>query len=126
MGFISGLLTMAALGAGVWWLIQQRSLREAAQAERDRLPTIPSTLRTRGDIVLAFHAIVARCPAVLADWWPHRRAAEALAESKPQTQGSVDTLAELYELARYLPEDSELTTEQLEHARRAVQGCRES
>ena len=65
----------------------------------------------------AFHDLAARCPAVMADWWTHDRAARALAISRPDVDDEVRQLAQLYEQARYQSEDSALTDEQLAAAK---------
>ena len=91
--------------------------RQSAEAG---LPPIPRHLRNRGDVVRAFHALAARFPEVLDDWWPHRRAAVALAKVNPQQKEAINTLAGLYEEARYMPEDAEFSEQQLESARGAL------
>lgn len=91
--------------------------RESTEAG---LPQIPRHLRNRRDVVHAFHALAARFPEILHDWWPHRRAAVALARVNPGQQEAIETLAGLYEEARYLPEESEFSEQQLESARRAL------
>ena len=90
------------------------------QAARSGLPEIPRHLRNRGDVVQAFHALAARCPEALHDWWTHRRAAVVLARVSPEKSDAVQTLARLYEEARYAPGDREFTEQQLDSARRAL------
>lgn len=90
------------------------------------LPEIPRHVRGRGDVVQAFHAIAARCPEALHDWWTHRRAAAVLARVSPDKSEAVATLAGLYEAARYLPADREFTEQQLESARHALKRFGES
>jgi hypothetical protein len=96
------------------------------QAVRARLPEIPRHLRDRGDVVQAFHALAARCPEALHEWWTHRRAAIVLARVSPEKSEAVQTLARLYEEARYTPQDREFTEQQLDSARRALRRFGES
>lgn len=90
------------------------------QSTEAGLPPIPRHLRNRRDVVRAFHALAARFPEVLHDWWPHRKAAVALAKVNPQQKEAINTLAGLYEEARYMPDDSEFSEQQLESARGAL------
>lgn len=88
--------------------------REAA------LPTAPQNLRNRADVVQAFHALAARFPEILNDWWPHRRAAVAIARVNPDQRAAIHTLARMYEVARYAPQDLEFSEQQLTAARHAL------
>lgn len=112
------LLPGAAIGV-LWWL-QRRSPEFEADSPGRPAAKMPASIRTREDIVTAFHVIAARTPAVGANWWTHRRAAVALVQSNPKSRSDVEALAELYEQARYLPENELLTDEQLSRAGEAV------
>lgn len=116
------MLPMLLLGAaiGVLWWLQRRSPDFEADSPDRPAAKMPASIRTREDIVTAFHVIAARTPAVGANWWTHRRAALALVQSNPKTRTDVEALAELYEQARYLPENEFLTAEQLSRAGEAV------
>jgi len=85
--------------------------------------TPPAKLTTREEIVRAFHVIVSRSPGVAADWWPHSKAGRALAESSPETREAVQTLVEVYEQARYLPEDAMLSEDEYRRAKEAYERC---
>jgi len=103
----------------LWWLQRRRpDFEEASQGQLDA--AMPSSIRTRQDIVTAFHVIAARTPAVSANWWTHRRAAAALTQSNPKSGRDVETLTDLYEQARYLPENESLTDKQLAQASEAA------
>lgn len=112
-------------GVGFWMLQKKRSDVQLQNAQLSRVPA-PSNLKSRQDIVQAFHDLADRCPAVVADWWTHDRAAQALATSRPDVDDEVRQLAQLYEQARYLPEESQLTDEQLAAAKAAWLRCRKS
>lgn len=119
-GFILPLLLIAGAGAAAWWLQRRRPESETDLAIR-AASRMPKTIRTREDVVMAFHVIAARAPEVAATWWTHRRAAHALVEADPKSQAAVETLTVLYEQARYLPRDAAMTPEQLAEASQAVQ-----
>ena len=53
----------------------------------------------------------------------HRAAAHKLATASPQQEVAVQTLAAIYEQARYLPEDIELPDHQIQSARSALAQC---
>ena len=112
-------------GVGFWMLQKKRSESQLQGTQLSRTPA-PSNLKSRQDIVQAFHDLADRCPAVMADWWTHDRAAKALATSRPDVDDEVRQLAQLYEQARYLPEESQLTNEQLAAAKAAWLRCRKS
>lgn len=87
---------------------------------------LTSGIRSRADLIRAFHLVVLGSPHPAADWWTHRRAATKLAEAAPQLHTFLDELARLYELARYLPPDAELSEDQLARATDALQQCQPS
>ena len=86
------------------------------------LPPIPRAdkLHTAHDIVQAFHALCARSSRVTAHWWPHTRAAEAMAGELPHREAAMERLARVYEHARYRPPNEVLPKDELDAARRAI------
>lgn len=119
------LLLMAGAGCAAWWLQRRRPESETDLAILTAA-RMPKAIQSREDIVTAFHVIAARAPEVAAIWWTHRRAALALSEANPKSQADVETLSNLYELARYLPRDQAMTAEQMAAASHAVQRIRRS
>ncbi len=115
------------IGGGVFYWLQQRKRVAGLISNAEATRTVaPATLNSRQDIVHAFHDLAARCPTLIADWWTHDRAAQALAVSRPDVNVEVRQLAQLYEQARYLPDESALTDEQLAAAKAAWLRCRKS
>ncbi len=84
------------------------------------IKALPDEMTNRADIIHAFHTIVGRTIAPTENWWPHRRAAEAVGNSSPKVKFVMNSLCSVYESARYLPEDYTLSVQQLETARSAV------
>ncbi|HRA86594.1 MAG TPA: hypothetical protein PK992_00935 [Planctomycetaceae bacterium] len=82
-----------------------------------------SDIRSRDDVITAFHQLVLNPKQLVEAWWTHRAAARTLAASSPQQEVAVQTLAEIYEQARYLPEDVELPVDQIQAARSALAQC---
>ncbi len=122
-GLLAGLFVICGLA---FWMLQRRRADAQLQSSQFAVTPAPKNLQNRQDIVQAFHDLAARCPAVMADWWTHDRAAQALATSRPDVDDEVRQLAQLYEQARYQSEDSALTDEQLAAAKAAWLRCRKS
>ncbi|MBS0202839.1 MAG: DUF4129 domain-containing protein [Planctomycetes bacterium] len=88
------------------------------------VPIHPTEIRTRRDVVRAFHQFALRPLTPVADWWTHRQVAQQVASSTPALEPAIQQLAEIYEQARYLPEETEFTPDQIGTARRALEQCR--
>ena len=80
-------------------------------------------IRSRDDVIAAFHQLVLNPKQLVEAWWTHRAAAHKLATASPQQEVAVQTLAAIYEQARYLPEDIELPDHQIQSARSALAQC---
>jgi hypothetical protein len=120
------LIALILVGGFAFWLLQKKRVEAKLHGLQSARSSAPVNLQNRQDIVQAFHDLADRCPAVLADWWTHDRAAQALATSRPDVDDEVRQLAQLYEQARYQPEESALTDEQLAAAKAAWLRCRKS
>ncbi len=81
------------------------------------------SLRTREDVVVAFHQLALLRTATAATWWTHRLFERKLSQAKPEIRSAMEVLANIYEQARYSPPDQELDAEQLLRARQALQQC---
>ena len=84
----------------------------------------PSEIRSREDVITAFHELALNPKKLVESWWTHRAAATKLAAESPQQGNAVRTLAEIYEQARYLPDDVELPADRIQSARTALAECR--
>ncbi len=80
-------------------------------------------IRSRDDVITAFHQLALNPKQIVEAWWTHQAAARTLAAASPQQEVAVQTLAEIYEQARYLPEDVELPADQIQSARSALAQC---
>jgi len=83
----------------------------------------PSDIRTRADVVRAFHEFSLRSTKRVQAWWTHRAVERVIVESSPEKKAAVEALANAYEQARYLPHDHELSSEEIQAARNALQQC---
>ena len=107
-------------------LASKRTKREAAAetAQAVRMQEIlRSGIQTRADVVCAFHHFVLRRQQSLATWWTHRYAAKRLTQSTPHLRAVIQELTSVYEQARYLPPDTDLTREQIHRAQAALRQC---
>ena len=95
----------------------------AAELQFAGPPLKPADINSRADVVRAFHEFAMRSAQSVQSWWTHRTVQQAILEKAPEHRAAVETLANTYEQARYLPAEQELTPEQLESARAALQQC---
>ena len=95
----------------------------AAELQFAGSPLKPADINSRADVVRAFHEFALRSAQSVQSWWTHRTVQQAILEKTPEYRAAVETLANTYEQARYLPVEQELSPEQLESARSALQQC---
>ena len=118
--FLLGLVVIAVL----WALMQRSGTPDPAFATTGVIEArMPPTINSRQDVIDAFHAIAKETPAVRGNWWTHSRVGRALSKLWPSHNEAVLQLTEVYETARYLPPNEELTPEQLQAAREAIKRC---
>ncbi|MBC8113505.1 MAG: DUF4129 domain-containing protein, partial [Candidatus Saccharimonas sp.] len=122
------LMLLAALGL-VWYFIPQL-LAAISQSQRAGSPLgaeiHPADIRTRRDVVRAFHQYALRPATPAPTWWTHREVERQVAATTPALQPTIQTLADLYEQARYLPDDTNFTPDQIGSARHALEQCEAS
>ncbi|MCA8997181.1 MAG: hypothetical protein KDA80_09345, partial [Planctomycetaceae bacterium] len=120
-----GLVAIGVLIGVCLLFLARRFLNHRQQLEQEQtaLKQMAFQLRTREDVVRAYHLITSRWPSSVAKWWPHQLATPAMASAVPDRREPLAVLTELYEQARYLPPDAELTDAQIESARNAIQQC---
>ncbi len=112
----------------VFWFSRRQLVEIAAGSQRQAewVKTVLSDgLKTRADVVRAFHLLVGRGQGV-ADWWNHRVVVGYFNGRSPQYATAISELANVYEHARYYPDDAELSPEQLEQVRRIVRSLSQS
>lgn len=80
-------------------------------------------IRSKADVVRAFHRMALHPARTVQEWWTHQMVTKEIAQTSPEQTYQVGVLSELYEQARYLPDDEEFTPEQIQEARQAIQRC---
>lgn len=118
------LLAPAMLLAILYFVLRRNSRRPSDGETVPAIQQWPNEIRSRADVVAAFHAIVARTVAEAQAWWPHRTAAGAVSSVRPETRNVMEQLSRVYEKARYQPSSSDLSSDELQAARDALRMCR--
>jgi hypothetical protein len=83
----------------------------------------PELILNRADVVRAFHQLAYRIAHPLETWSTHRRIVNQVSRTSPEIHSPVHVISEVYEQARYLPSDMELSEDQLASVRKAIQAC---
>jgi hypothetical protein len=108
-------------GVGLYFLFSNRGGQTGNKRTPQRIEGV--TIRSRQDVVQAFHLLTQRCLEPSQHWWTHRRAASSLGDKQPSWELALRRLADIYEQARYLPSEVALTDEELRAAQRAWDHC---
>lgn len=119
-------LFVAALIGLLVWLSRRRvaELADATAAQAEWVRTVMAQgLKTRADVVRAFHQLVKQSRAV-SDWWTHRSIVKHFSSQTPQLATAISELAVVYEQARYYPEDVELSQQQLAQVRTLLESVK--
>lgn len=77
-------------------------------------------IRSREDVIQAFHQFALKPPHETQNWWTHSRVVETVVQQYPHHSARIQILASLYEQARYFPADEEFTDAQIQQAADAV------
>ena len=120
------LLALVLVGAVTLFLLARKrsELATAREAEAELAKEILTEgIRTRADVVRAFHRFVLRRAQPVATWWNHRYVASRLTESSPQLRSVFTDLASVYEHARYLPPEVALSSDELDRVQAALKQC---
>ncbi len=119
-----GVRMLVALGTCLSLLVAWYRYMPAKGSRTDTLKlrdVAALSLTTRADLVRAFHWMAGEFAAAPESWWTHRRAVSELSRVKPDAKRDLEILSELYEIARYSPAERQLTSEQYQQARRALE-----
>ena len=121
------LLGLALIGIAMLILLARKRIvlaTAAKEAEAELANEILNEgIRTRADVVRAFHRFVLRRAQPVANWWNHRYVALRLTEASPQLRSVIWDLASVYEHARYLPPDVTLSSEEIDRVQAALKQC---
>lgn len=122
--WIFPLLLIVGLISGAAVLLTRRApVITDRQREAELNPVHPTQIRTREDVVRAYHWLTACKAPDSADWWHHRRALECMAMLSPDQRLSMQQLARLYEAARYESDAEIFDRARIQAARQALAEC---
>lgn len=119
-------LALVAVAALVVWGSRKRPAlfrSEHAIDSRWAKEVLAEGIRTRADVIRAFHRMVSRTSQPVASWWTHRYVARRLTEATPQLAAAMADLSSVYEQARYMPPEAELSPEQISRVCGALREC---
>ena len=121
-----GLLMLLAVLGLVWYFVPH--LLAAINGSRLAGSPVggeihPADIRSRSDVVRAFHQYALRPATPAPTWWTHREVERQVAQTTPALKPAIQTLTDLYEQARYLPDDADFTSDQIGTASRALEQC---
>ena len=120
-------LVVLAVACAIAFLVLRYRVR-SEQVRREILeaqlaPKIDE-IRTRDDVVRAFHAIAKQRLQSAQAWWTCGVVTERFEHALPELTGPIRTLSVLYEQARYFPVAHQLTLDQIEDAKFALKQCK--
>lgn len=121
---VFGLLTLVALLGIVALFAWKSGLLATPFGEPVNGPPIRAAdIRTKEDVVNAFHKMALQPSRQVQRWWTHRKVADRMFQDKPEQIQALEVLTELYEQARYLPEETAFSQEQIQSALQALKQC---
>ncbi len=125
-GVLQGLLVLGvAIAIGYVVLrYKVRSEQIRRETEEAKLATEIDAIRTRDDVVKAFHAMTKQRFQSAQLWWTNRFITEKFELSLPEHSSPIRTLSGIYEQARYFPMDHQLSSDQIEDAKLALKQCK--
>jgi len=121
------LLLLLGVAAAIGFLALRYKVRKEQirlDIQEAKLAPKIDEIRTRDDIVRAFHAMTKKRFQSAQTWWTNRYVAEKLEHSLPEYTTPIRTLSSIYEQARYFPLDHQLSADQIEDAKLALKQCK--
>ncbi len=117
------LLVVGVVVACLLLASRHQSLRQSSRTHFRSIPVKPADIRSREDVVRAFHRLTEATAPDFAEWWHHRRAQETMVEYSPERKDAIRKFAGLYELARYDTNAESFDEDRIQQARDALAGC---
>lgn len=123
---LEGLLLLGVAAAIGFFVLRYKVRKEQIRLEVQEAKLAPKIdeIRTRDDVVRAFHAMTKKRFQSAQTWWTNRYVAEKFEHSLPEYTTPIRTLSSIYEQARYFPLDHQLSSDQIEDAKLALKQCK--
>ena len=120
------LVVLAALGSIAFFFLrfQSRSEQQRKDILESQMAPKINEIRTRDDVVRAFHALAKQRLKPAQDWWTCGYVINRFELTLPEYTHPIRTLAGLYQQARYSPSEHNLTSDQIEDAKFALKQCK--
>ena len=120
------LVVLGALGSIAFFFLrfQSRSEQQRKDILESQMAPKINEIRTRDDVVRAFHALAKQRLKPVQDWWTCGYVINRFELTLPEYTHPIRTLAGLYQQARYLPSEHNLTSDQIEDAKFALKQCK--
>ena len=114
-------LCIIVVGSGFFFL-QRRTAKSERRDESFAMDllTTPTKIRSRSDVVRAFHQLAFRIASPMEHWWTSNRIASHVNSNTPTKEAAMSVAKDVYERSRYLPDEVALTDEQLDSIRSAI------
>jgi len=122
---LEGLVVLAIAGAIAFFVFRYRFRSEQVRRkllEAQLAPRIDE-IRSREDVVRAFHALAKQRFKSAQAWWTYGYVTEQFHLALPEHSTPIRNLSNLYEQARYFPMEHQLTADQIEDAKLALKQC---
>ena len=116
-------LALAIMGAVIAFRFSSSRPIVAVPMTAQERTELAGSIRTRADLVRAYHRFALSPIRRTQPWWTHRRFETDVSTETPVHTDQISLLTDIYEEARYLPDNAELTDSQIQQARRAIQLC---
>jgi hypothetical protein len=122
---LEGLVVIAIAGAIAFFAFRYRYRSDQVRRELLELQLAPriDEIRSRDDVVRAFHALAKQRFKSAQAWWTYGYVTEQFHRALPEHSTPIQTLSGIYEQARYFPIEHQLTTDQIEDAKFALKQC---
>lgn len=120
-------MLIAGLMAVLWFLPRSQVILDHVSgrtaAIRAKEEAALGDIKTRSDVVAAFHWVLLRKLRGFEDWWTSRKVVQYLRGRNEPLQPEIEEAAKLYDVARYAPSDQPFTEAEIERMRNAIRVC---
>ena len=122
---LEGIVVLAIAGALAFFVFRYRYRSEQVRRELLEAQLTPriDEIRSREDVVRAFHALAKQRFKSAQAWWTYGHVTAQFQFALPEHSTPIRTLSSLYEQARYFPMEHQLTADQIEDAKLALKQC---
>ena len=122
--FCLGAIAIVGLATLFAMRYQVQTAQERRETIRSQLVARIEEIRTREDLVRAFHALAHQRLKAAQSWWTNGQVTQQFEIALPEHKTTVQTLSRLYDQARYYPNEYQFTDQQIDEAKLALKQCK--